>query len=315
MLSTELLQLLHALQHGTHPSAVQITYFSDLSREDAAELVDHWHRITSDLRQEIIERATALAEDNVDLDFTELAHVALGDEVPEIRELAVDCVWESHDRETARLLRGLLNDEQESVRAAAATGLAPFALASELGELDPAEGSDVTEALRTLAQREGESVDVRARAIESLGCLSLPWVAGVITDAYYADDERLRMAAVRAMGLSATEDWLEYLEETALSEDPALRYETALSLGAIGSEAGIEMLGDMLTDEDAEVLGAAVIALGQIGGEDAENHLLGLLHSVDEEDEVFREAIEDALEAARYADGREPDLLRTRIGL
>jgi HEAT repeat protein len=313
MLSLEQLQLTGALERGDRPASVQVTLYSDLSREDVAELRPRWPLIPGDLREDLLERAAALAEDNVDLDFTGLVHVALNDESAEIRRRAIEAAWESRDRETARLLANLLaNDDDESVRAAAATGLEPFVLAAELGEANPEVGDAVVNALRAAWGRPGESIDVRARAVESLGARSLPWVETLISDAYYSDDERLRMAAIRAMGQSAQERWLEYLEETAVSDDPAVRYETAVSLGVIGSEDGIDMLADMLADEDPEVVNAAVTALGQVGGEDAIDHLTNLLEQVEE---PLREAIEAAIDAAKYADSEQPDLIRSRIGL
>jgi HEAT repeat protein len=313
MLSTELLQLLHLLEHGTPPTAVQVTLLSDIARGDLDELRSRWARIPAHLRLDVMERSAALAEDNVDLDFRSLVRVGLDDVDPSVRRAAIEAAWEHLDRDTGRILRELLlRDNEESVRAVAATSLEPYVLATELGEFDEAEGGRIVDALRAAWERPGESVDVRARAIESLGSRSLPWVQTAITDAYYSEDRRLRIAAVRAMGQSADEAWLEYLEETAVSDEPEMRYETAVALGVIGSEAGIELLADLLTDEDGEVVAAAIASLGQVGGEEAIEKLSRLQF---EGDEALTEALEEALEAARYAEQGPPDLIRSRIGL
>jgi HEAT repeat protein len=313
MLSAELLRLLDAMARGAQPSAVQLTLLSDLGSEDAAELAAAWLRIPGELREQVVERAAALAEDNVDLDFSALVNVALADPVAAVRRSAVEAAWESRSRQTARLLRNLLeSDDDESVRAAAATAMQPYVLATELGEFDPAEGARVVETLKTAWGRSDESLDVRARALESLGALSAPWVTTLINDAYYDGDRRMRVAAVRAMGESASEAWLEYLEETAASDDPELRYETAVALATIGSEAATDVLADLLRDDDPEVVAAAVAGLGQVGGDDAVRHLLDLQPTAEG---MLAEAIEEALEAARYADAAPLDLLRSRIGL
>jgi HEAT repeat protein len=312
MLSAEVTRLMDALEGGSRPSAVQITLLSDFGRAETAELADRWERVSPDLRQEVIERAAALAEDNVDLDFKGLIHVALGDEAAGVRRAAAEASWELRDRETARHLSTLVSsDRDESVRAAAATALEPLVLATELGEFDEAEGDAVVEALRNAVERRDESADVRARALESLGSRTLPWVSTLINDAYYSEDGRLRIAAIRAMGESAQESWIEYLEETATAEDPEMRYETAAALGAIGSDAGVEVLADLLDDEDTEVVNEAVMALGLIGGEDALEHLVRLAEYAEG---ALAEAVDAAIEAARYADSQ-PDLLRSRIGL
>ncbi|MGD9935626.1 MAG: HEAT repeat domain-containing protein, partial [Dehalococcoidia bacterium] len=109
---------------------------------------------------------------------------------------------------------------------------------------------------------------------------------------------------------SANERWLEFLEETATSEDPDLRFQTANAIGLIGSEAGIEQVKDLLADEDIEVVIAAVGALGAIGGDEA----IEVLQRLDEGEEgPIADAIEEAIEDARYHEDK--DLLASRIGL
>jgi HEAT repeat protein len=298
--------LVARLLTGERPPASDLARLSELEPADYEALRGAWPAIAPGDREDLVARVVDLAEDNVDLDFTRLARIALGDPLPAIRRRAVESFWESRERGVARMVAGVLRDDpDESVRAAAATALGPFVLLTELEQFDAEEGEAVVRALREHAGQSEPSVDVRARAVESLGPRTLPWVDTLITDAYYDDDPRLRVAALRAMGSSAQERWLEFIEEQALSDDAEFRYEAAVAMGAIGSEDAIDLLADMLTDEDTEVVLAAVSALGEIGGEDAGAILSRFLAEAGPE---LLETAEAALDAARFLD--DSDLMR-----
>ena len=309
--SLQVRQVIDVLRRGDRPRAVQLTVLSDLARADAVALSEAWPSLAEPARRDLVVRAVELAEDNVDLDFTQLAQVALGDDSAEIRQRAIDALWESRDRGVASQFATVLSgDPVETVRAAAASALEPFVVAFELGELKAEDGDRVIAALRSAATNAAESLDVRARALESLGGHAQSWVESMIIEAYDADDERMRIAAVRAMGLSAQEHWLEYLDDLVTSEEPLMRFEAAGAMGAIGSEDSVDGLAGLLNDEDVDVALAAIRALGVVGSDDA---LAKLRELVDLGDGELTEAAEAAIEAALYLE--DPDLLASRIGL
>ncbi|MFN0147567.1 MAG: HEAT repeat domain-containing protein [Dehalococcoidia bacterium] len=303
-------QIIEMLQAGSRPSSVQMTALSDLSPEDAARMGTIWPGVAQPLRLDLAARARELAEDNADLHFGALGRIALGDLDPAVQRFAIDALWESEDRMTgAELGRVLLTDPDNSVRAAAASALGPFVLRRELVDADPP-GDALVEALRTAASDSEPSADVRARAIESLGPRTLPWVEELINSAYYDDDRRLRLAAIRAMGGTARDEWVDVLAEQARSDDPEYRYETALALGQIGSDASIDLLVELAEDDDPEVMVAALGALGGVGGPDVIERLKDLGQGAPPH---IQEAIAAAIEAATYLEDR--DLLVGKIGL
>lgn len=307
--SRPLVRLVEALSEGQHPSSADLTLFSDLEQAEIAYLRDAWPRLSDEIRLAAMRRVVELAEDNVDLDYTRLAVIALDDASAAIRGMAIEAAWESTDRAIGLpLARILREDADEEVRAAAATGLARFVLGREFGTVDARLGETAVAALRESATDDAESVNVRARALESLGAHQEPWVATLLSDAYYSEDNRLRLAAIRGMGASADDRWLEFLDEQATSDDPEVRFATAIAYGVIGSEDGLDAVVALLADDDPEVVAAAINALGDIGGDLAIERLKTLAAS---DNPLLADAATDAIENASIF--QQPDLLRREL--
>lgn len=298
--------LIAQLVLGEHIAAASFTALSDLSREDAAELLAVWPRIPLEIRLSVLVRAAELAEDNVDLDFTQLSLVGLNDESAEVRQQAAESLYESPQRAVARrLLQVLREDADPDVRAAAALSLRQFVLMREFEKFDPALGDDVVAGLREAYEEPGAPPELRAAALESFGGRSLPWVADAIGESYNDDDRALRLAAVRAMGDSADDRWLEYLFEQLHSDDPEFRYAAVLSCGLIASEDAVEPLAPLLEDEDSEVVLAAISALGEVGGDDA---LAVLRDYAEQAPHELAPIVADAIQAAaEFASGNVED--------
>ena len=268
-------QLIDDLASGGLPRDGDYTLLSDLSRDAAAWLAGGWARIPTEGRIAILERATELAEANVELDFTTLGRVGLDDPSAEVREKAVLALWESEGRDLPLRLSALLaSDDNAGVRAAAAKGLFRYVEGFALGRLDREAGQQVVAALRAAATNYSEAADVRAAAIEALGPNPDEWTADLIGDAYETGDPALQLAALRAMGYSGQDRWEEYIAEQFLADDPGMRFEAVLAAANLGSEELVPALGDMLADEEPEVVLAVVEALGEIGGEEAHELLL-----------------------------------------
>jgi len=288
--------LLQKLEAGEDAGTAGLAALSYLDRAEAAEVRAAWERIPVRMRRLVLSRTTALADDNVDLGFEELAKIALRDPDQGVRVLAVEALWESDDRNVARELVALLGrDPSDDVRTAAAAGLSPFVTYRELSRFDEKQGDEIVEALRAVAEDEGLPVALRAAAVESLGPRGLPSVGELIETAYYSDDRRLKLAAIRAMGSSADDRWLDFALEHFTSDDPEFRYEGAVACGEIGEDKAVEPLADLLGDDDSDVVLAAVHALGEIGGEEATRYLREFRRRAPE---GMEEAVDEAIEAA-----------------
>lgn len=283
--------------------------FSGLGRSEAAQLRMEWAGVAGPAREVLIAIAAAIAADSVDYEFSSLAAVALDDPSPLVREHAAELLWESTDPSAGlRLATILRHDAASGVRSAAAAALRQFVALREFERIEPAAGDEIVEALRMSAEDVSESPEVRANAIESLGPRSLPFVPALIEDAYTADERELRLAAVRAMGDTADERWLEYLFEQFFAEDPEFRFAAALSAGEIGADEAVDPLAALLKDSDLDVVLGAIGALAEIAGEEAVRTLRAFQPRAPEELAAqLREALEIAIENTPGIDLEEID--------
>jgi HEAT repeat protein len=293
----DLAALLDSLSAGAAPASAQLSLLSDLDREETRLVRARWGAIPERLRVDVLTRALEVAEDNVDLAFESLATVALDDPSAEVRRRASRGLWESSDRAVAARLRALLaGDPDDAVRAAAATSLRLVVHLRELDQFDQTEGDAVVEALRAALDDPAAETSVRAAALESVGARSLPWVHARIAEEYNAEDRRMRIAAVRAMGDNADERWLDYLHEQFYADDPAFRFEAAVAVGGVASEDSVERLQHLLDDDDLQVVVAAVEALAEIGNFEAVESMEAYARRAPDE---IVEAVRTAIETAR----------------
>jgi HEAT repeat protein len=217
----------------------------------------------------------------------------LADSDADIRRNAVKGLCEYEGRDLVNCLLGLLeSDPDASVRAEAALALGRFVLQAEFDTLHAADTERVERALHRSINDTAEVAEVRARALESIGARSEPWVRDLIQGAFESPDRRLRLSAVHAMGRSCDASWLPALIAELESDDAEMRFEAAGACGSIADEAATPHLLRLLEDDDHEVQETAIGALGQIGGAQAKEALQDLLSDGAER---VREAVLSAL--------------------
>ena len=286
---------------GAPLRSAPLTNLTGLTDDERAELAAVWPSVPVERRRQVIERLGALAEDNVELDFDAVFFEALHDSDAAVRIGAIRGLWEYGERDLIPELLNLLQDDANpAVRAEAALALGRFVMLGEFEEARPRDVEQITNALRAVAADPAEVVEVRARAVESLGASSQPWARDLIHDAYDSGEQRLTVAAVHAMGRSADNYWLPTVLDELRSDDVEMRYEAAAACGMIEDEEAVPHLVELLdADEDAEVREQAINALGEIGGEEAVEALRAQANSGDER---MREAARLALDEAEFGD-------------
>ncbi len=245
----------------------KLTNLSNLRPDELPLFRSVWASTAQERRRQVVQRLADLAEDNVELNFDEVFLNGLRDPDAEVRLACVRALWEYEGRGLiATLLELMRSDADARVRAEAALALGRYVVKAEFDELRPSDARAIDEALRDVIADRGEVLEVRARALESLGACSQPWIVSIIQEAYNSPHRRLRLSAVHAMGRNCDPRWLPTLISELSSADGEMRFEAAGACGALAEEEAVPYLLPILEDDDPEVQEAAIEALGQIGG-------------------------------------------------
>ncbi|MCJ7523234.1 MAG: HEAT repeat domain-containing protein [Dehalococcoidia bacterium] len=283
---------------GTPLVASKLVTLSDLSPEELDIFIKGWPDIEVGRRRQIVGRLSDLLEDNLELDFNEVLRACVNDDDGEVRTRAAEGMWGSEERSLIEpLVRLLLDDEEHTVRAAAAGALGNFAMLAEMGKLPQADAHRIEDALLAAFDDENEYLAVRCRVLEAISPLENPQVEEMIRQAYHSDELEFQVSALYAMGRNCNDGWLPLLLKELRSPNPQLRFEAARACEELEAEEAVPHLLELTHDSDAEVKTSAVEALGRIGGETARESLQEFLES---SDESIREAAQAALDEIAF---------------
>jgi HEAT repeat protein len=306
---------------GAAIEPARLKALSDPTDAILRRFVSLWPRIPAERRREVLAAMQRVAEDDATLDFHRVHLTALRDSDPATRMLAARGLQDEDRPEYMRLLAAQLRDDPvDSVRAEIAQVLGQYVIGLELGLMSDDDGETLIAALRDAIEDVDEPDEVRARALESLGALSDEATAELISEQYEVGSQRMRLAALRAMGRNASEGWLELLVYHFDDEDPEVRAVAAEAAGALLMDAAVDplvLLAQEDKDEDVQV--AAILALGEIANDEVERILTRWLSERREPhiQDALREALAGVhLMTAEFADEREepPDFGEEPLG-
>lgn len=247
-----------------------LSRLSGLLPPEQQELQDGWHDIPLERRLKIVDSVVGMAEDDIEVDFLFLLLNALQDDEATVRAAAATGLWETGDRVAITPLVALLEaDDFEEVRAAAAAALGHFVDLAEAGKLIQRDTSRLRDALLRSLEDEDEELLVRRRSLEAIASSKTPGIEDWVRWAYHSSDPGLRRSAVFAMGRTGDSSWLSIIIEEMESSSPAMRFEAANSARELADSEALPYLHDLVDDGDTEVALAAVHAIGGIGGPSA----------------------------------------------
>jgi HEAT repeat protein len=270
---------------------------SDLDEREMAVFAPVWRSLDDERRQTLMRQLVDIGEANFEFDYSGVAQIALDDPDTQVREAAIELLWDSESTAVLhRLLEMAQWDEASDVRAAAASGVGRFILSSELGEFSESEGVKAQDIMLNILNNEDEEVEVRRRALEAVANSSNEAVEGAIRDAYDGGDHMMRVSAIFAMGRSCDEQWNDIVLRELDSDDPEMRYEAARAAGELMIAEALPALTRMAFENDRELQNNAIWSLGEIGGKEAVRVLTTLAGAAREsDDDDLVEAIDDAL--------------------
>ena len=207
-------------------------------------------------------------------------------------------MWEAESPDLIPSFIYLCKQGQTSrVRSAAATALGRYIYLGELEKIDDTALMVVEQTLLETIRQVDEDVEVIRRAIESIAFSSRTGTEQIIENAYYHEDERMRISAIFSMGRSYNSKWESIVLTELDNANPAIRFEAARACGELEVEAAVGKLIELIAVEaDSAVLQNAVWSLGQIGGFKAQETLERLIESPDEAiSTVAEEALNELL--------------------
>jgi HEAT repeat protein len=141
------------------------------------------------------------------LSFEAIGRHAVTDKDSRIRQLGVRLLWEFDTQELIPVFLELLRTDPEAeVRAAAATALGQFVYLGEIDRLQPEKKAQIEDYLLE-AIRQDSALEVRLRALESIGYSGREEVPPLIEHTFSADDQEGMASALIAMGRSMDERW------------------------------------------------------------------------------------------------------------
>ncbi len=267
---------------------------SNMTPDETVLFKHEWPKVPVARRREVATRLVELAEDSAELTFNSVFRAFLRDEDAEVRETAIEGLWEDDSTPLiATFIKMMEQDPSVDVQAAAASALGKFALLAECGKLRDVYSESISRALFDILNDKSKPTNVKRRALESLSAFSLPGVDEAIKAAYVSGNHEYKMSALFAMGRHCDTAFMPILTVELSSTDDETRYEAASALGEMGEEGAVSHLIELLGDRDSDVQMAVIRSLGEIGGAQAKKVLQKCLNS---DSEAIAEMAEDALE-------------------
>ncbi len=292
-------ELWDALERDTAmPDRAHLRHLSGLLDESIERVRALWNKLQLDVRLELVEALSQITEDDVKMDFSAIFRIALRDEDPEIRALAIRGLKEVDDvRLVPVFARMLRHDPAPEVRLAAAQALARFVLLGELQKIRPGPFEEAMQALRDSYTDPAETRAIRRQAMESMAYTGDYNVPALIAEAYEHDEEATRVSAVLAMGRSADARWSDIVRRELHSPSPTMRLEATRACGELQLREAAKEIVELTDDVDSNIRAMALWSLGQMGGDLARKTLQ---RYADVADEPMQQAAQDALQELEF---------------
>lgn len=284
-----------------HVPVTHLHWLSALDTDQARRFRETFCGLPLDARQRLLEQMVATAEENFELEFVAIGWAALDDGDGEVRRLGIELLWESKDAQLGERFLGMLTgDPAEQVRAQAASALGLFVMLHDFEELRPELGRRIEVQLMAVVQSQAP-LEIRRRAVESLGYSSRAEVPDLLRAAIAQPQPEMKGSALMAMGRTAdSRVWGPTVLGELRNPSPAIRFQAVGAAGSLGLKSAVPELAELLNDSDREIREQVIWALGEIGGERARRTLERLQRSASAGE---RQLIEEALDNLAFQTG------------
>lgn len=287
------------------PSPALILGLSGLSSAQIQELAPVWENLSESYRRILMQMLVDAAISNFELDFNPIGHAALHSPQADVRQAAIELLWED---ESIALLEYLTHiaqsDEIINVRAEAVKALGRFVLLGEMGDLEENTAITIQDILMRIIENSGEDILVRRFAIESIANCTRKGLRQTIAEAYRSTDSEMRLSAIIAMGRSYDSHWENDVLEELSNPDEDTRIAAIRSAGKLQLSEGVGQIIKNIEDGDREEQEVAIWSLGEIGGKEAVRILESLQEGAENVQDIdLLDLIDEAIGTASLVNG------------
>lgn len=271
---------------------------SDLDNKEVALLDSIWTQIPSERRQNLLEALKELGANNLLLSYEAVGRLAILDQDPRVRTLAVQILWWFEPADLIPEFINLLeNDPSEQVRAASASALGRFVYLGEVDDISEETQENIEDSLLGVIQSR-ETDLVKCHSLEAVGYSRRPEIPPLIEAALASGDKEWIKAALAAIGRSIDQRWEEDVLHFLNNKFPAIRAEAARAAGELEISTALPLLIELTEDSNDKVRHVAIWSLSQISGEGVSEILEDLWEEAEEETEI--ELLEAALDNLEF---------------
>jgi HEAT repeat protein len=308
-------QVIAGLKDMNNPfPAIYLHKFSDISLEQLAELKKSWLEIPVSRKINLLGDLEEIAEADTLVCFDDFARFVLVEEKnPQVLSAAIRLLWECEDSKLIPFYMENTNQSDDILRAAAVAALGLFIYLGELDEI-PKELQKKIEGRLLWIFNNDPQVQVRRKALESLGYSSRKEVIKIIQKSYENELPEWRASALFAMGRSADPRWKNYILENISEDNPEIKAEAIRAAGQLELRHARPALLELLKEPfelDSDLRSIIIWSLSQIGGKNVRKTLERILAETDDDDEAL--FIDNALENLDFSESfPELDMLAVR---
>ena len=271
---------------------------SGIDDKRARSIVNAWQEWPLEEAIKTVSELRRVTETDRSLEFDAIFRAATSFHAPQVRIESVRALMDGGSIATVQVLIAVLErDEMADIRAAAATAL------RALG--DPSQSRKIPGTMQDRLKaglREAIHVDeplVRGKALVALAALRDDDAPDLI-DAMFDEaigNPQLMSDVLTAMGETNDPSWLPTIEDAFYSDDNQIRIAAVLAFGKIARDEDVESLSEPFDDHVLEVQMATVKALEEIGTAQAREMLELAVSSSEPEVQQLAQVALEALKA------------------
>ena len=297
-------QVIAGLKDINNPfPAIYLHKFSDISPEQLAELKQSWFEIPVARKINLLGDLEEIAEADTLVCFDDFARFVLVEEKnPQVLSAAIRLLWECEDSKLIPLFMENINHTDVTLRASAVAALGLFIYLGELDEIPKDQQEKIEGKLFWIFDNDHQ-VQVRRKALESLGYSSRKEVIRVIQKSYENELPEWKASALFAMGRSADPRWKNYILENISEDNPVIKAEAIRAAGQLELRNARPALLELLKEPfelDFDLRSIIIWSLSQIGGKNVRKTLERILEETEDDDEAL--FIDNALENLDFSE-------------